>query len=1486
MRFKFSLTAYLCANYILPLLTLCLSLFSFSVSAQLRADFTMDKIGGCSPLNISFTNTSGGITPNTTYQWDFGNGNTSVLKNAAAVFNEERQYTVSLTIKEGNQTAIQTKTVTVYKKPIVDFTFSPNNGCSPLNVSFTSSSSAGDGTMSVYQWDFGDGTSQQTPSPTIVHGYNFEQIPTISLTATNIYGCAGTITKSNIITVRKPLVVNFSANKTIACNAPADIQFTDHSTGPGALTYQWDFGDGNSSAQASPLHKYTSRGTFTVKLTVTSSEGCVKTFTRNNYINVEDFVTDFVVSAPVCLNKVIVFNNISTPVPDQSTWLIDGTTSLITYGTESLAYFFSTEGIHTIELTNNFGPCQQQINKQIMVNTAPVLNGFIADITGNCGAPVQVNFKDTTATAVSWQWNFDWYANPATVHSTQQTPSYTYTTDNIYQVSLTVTNAVGCTATTAKQVGISRPLIGIFLAPGSSPDGCGIFTVNFEPRTTEPITSYHWNFGDGGTSTVANPSHTFTQPGTYNVSLTYQTVSGCTGTANYNSIRVFTTPVADFTSLSGTTICGNSTAIFQNTSAGTVTDLYWYVNGGFVNYYSNQFNYNFPDTGQYTIQLIAANYGCRDTMVKTNYIRVLPPFPKIASVANTCDGNRDVATFVDGSRLVDNWRWDFGDGTNTSYNAAQSILTHTYPRSGDYKVTLTGTTGSCTVKDTTHVYILVKQHPLLTTSQTQICDDSGLNYTLSNLETRPNTGVWVNYIFDKMEYGDGSYFTGSNPNNFGYVDPVPYNGTMQGFNRSQDKIRFIIRETHFGCRDTSNYIPLSFMGTRAGFEVLADNVCFKSPVVFRDTSVISPGHPIQSWRWDFGDGVIQTYTQGGTVNHVYANPGSYYVSLKVTDGTGCSSLATSSRYVEVRGPKAAFSTSGTNVQLNTTVSFYNNSNDNNNINTAWQWNFGNNNTSANYSPTYTYTVPGDYLVSLVASNSQMVCRDTVKQWITVRDFNTGFTSIVSFIGNYNQCPPVLARFYNTSTNYTRLVWDFGDGTTLEDHPAPAHIYNVAGTYTVTLKVYGFNGLTGTFSQVITAGQPVVNIRADDIDGCIGQQVVLNAPVHTNAVFYLWDFGNGYMVNNNDSFALHRFNDAGIYTASLIAQDANGCRTSVVLADKITIYPNPEVNILPLDPIACKNIPAVLQATGASSYSWSPANGLNDPAMAAPSALPVNTTTYHVNGTDINGCVGNNEVTVIVPQRFDLNTVSDMNLCIGSTVQLNVTGAPSYQWINITNGLSSTIIPNPIASPSVSTVYTIVGYDQYNCYTDTVDINVHIRSLPTVNAGADKQVLYGSENVLQTSASSDVVRWNWTPADFLSCINCPTPVSKPYSPIDYIVTVYNQYNCKAIDTVSIKAACSGNGIYIPNAFSPNHDGKNDVFGIAGYGVSIIRSFSIYNRWGEIVFQKKNFTPDDIKGAWDGRLKGMDAPTGAYVYFIEMECNAGERFERKGTVTLVR
>src|SRR5690349_14269275 len=225
-------------KFILPLTAFFLAVLTLSAQAQtIRADFTVDKAGGCSPLSVVFTNISSGASPNATYQWDLGNGNTSTLKNAGAVYYEEKAYAVTLTVKDGSQSSTLTRTITVYKKPIPDFSFSPNNGCMPMTVNFTGSSLPGDGGIATYHWDFGDGSTQSNYTPAANHLYNFKQIASVSLTAVSNNGCAGSVTKSNIITVKDPLLPGFNADQTILCNAPGTVTFNNTTTGPGTLTY-------------------------------------------------------------------------------------------------------------------------------------------------------------------------------------------------------------------------------------------------------------------------------------------------------------------------------------------------------------------------------------------------------------------------------------------------------------------------------------------------------------------------------------------------------------------------------------------------------------------------------------------------------------------------------------------------------------------------------------------------------------------------------------------------------------------------------------------------------------------------------------------------------------------------------------------------------------------------------------------------------------------------------------------------------------------------------------------------------------------------------------------------------------------------------------------------------------------------------------------------------------------------------------------------
>ncbi len=184
------------------------------------------------------------------------------------------------------------------------------------------------------------------------------------------------------------------------------------------------------------------------------------------------------------------------------------------------------------------------------------------------------------------------------------------------------------------------------------------------------------------------------------------------------------------------------------------------------------------------------------------------------------------------------------------------------------------------------------------------------------------------------------------------------------------------------------------------------------------------------------------------------------------------------------------------------------------------------------------------------------------------------------------------------------------------------------------------------------------------------------------------------------------------------------------------------------------------------------------------------------------------------------------------------------------------------------------------------INLTVNPSPTVDAGPDQAILVGSTLTLQPVASPDVIAWNWQPPDFLSCANCPAPLVTPLSPVTYIVQVTNSEGCSATDTISISLKCSGSVVFIPNTFTPDGDGLNDIFYPRGRGIKRVNYFRVFNRWGELIFEQKNFNIDDRTRGWDGRFNGKYLPPDVFVYTTEMVCDNNETFLLKGTIMIIR
>jgi large repetitive protein len=246
---------------------------------------------------------------------------------------------------------------------------------------------------------------------------------------------------------------------------------------------------------------------------------------------------------------------------------------------------------------------------------------------------------------------------------------------------------------------------------------------------------------------------------------------------------------------------------------------------------------------------------------------------------------------------------------------------------------------------------------------------------------------------------------------------------------------------------------------------------------------------------------------------------------------------------------------------------------------------------------------------------------------------------------------------------------------------------------------------------------------------------------------------------------------------------------------------------------------------------------------------------------------------------------DDTLCMGESALLNASGASLYVW-SPPQGLNSSTIHNPVATPTTTTLYQVIGYDGKNCFTDTGFVKITVGPRPTVNLGSDLNLSTGTITTLNAVIQNGpIISWAWTPSTGLSCTNCPSPVLKVTDNISYQVTVTNNYGCVATDNLAVFTFCKNSQVFIPNAFTPDGDGLNDVLMVRGTGISV-KSFRIFNRWGELVFERQNFNANDKKYGWDGKVKGVPASPDVFVYTAEVICDNGVQYIYKGNSTLLK
>lgn len=366
----------------------------------------------------------------------------------------------------------------------------------------------------------------------------------------------------------------------------------------------------------------------------------------------------------------------------------------------------------------------------------------------------------------------------------------------------------------------------------------------------------------------------------------------------------------------------------------------------------------------------------------------------------------------------------------------------------------------------------------------------------------------------------------------------------------------------------------------------------------------------------------------------------------------------------------------------------------------------------------------------------------------------------------------------------------------------------------------------------------------------------------------------YSINGVDYQASNIFYvTPGNYT--VMVKDANGCTTSnnlaVGLTNNLTVAPAGDLTV-------CEGVGVELEPlTNATQFIWTPSQGLSATNVKKPVATPSATTDYYVQAI-LGVCSAYDTIRVNVLPAPVANAGPDKDICFGQTVQLTGSGGSQYIWSPDTY-MNTNLAADPVVTPAQTMQYVLNVVDANGCRSlqpDMVTVNV----TPPIVVKISKDTIVANGDVFQLFASSVATDYTWTPAFGLDDANKATPMVTVTGDITYTVVATTSAGCKGEASVTLRVF-EGPEIYVPTAFTPNGDGKNDVFKPFPVGIKNYTYFRIYNRWGQEIFASADFNR-----GWDGTINGKQQPTGTYVWIVEGITKDNKKIVKRGTIIVVR
>ena len=1289
--------------------------------------------------------------------WNYGDGSANDTiyfpnePNVSHQFSGPGVSNVTLTVTNSfGCMAMNTMPVEVTAAPTANYTYA--NDCSGLETSFLDASSAnGSGNTVQYWWNFGDpatGLNNKSEIKDAVHLFSNPGTYQVMHVVRNFNNCADTIVKSVII--RMPVIVGFIYDHTCL---DGNAHFSPDTTVmniAAVSSWAWDFGDGVTDFQQNTVHAYQGPGSYQVTLTVTDFFGCTASKTRTVVVNPLPLAL-FNTSQLPCQNIPAQFDDVSTTYAGFITrweWNFgDGNNQTIHFPVNgNVSHNYAAAGIYTVTLTiTSSDSCQAVHTQTITVEPAPTANfEFLSSCQNSAVQFNNLSQTGGTGSITSNKWNFGDEPSGGNNTSTIQNPVHTFTSTGTYQVSLLVSTANGCWSTLVKSITITEAPFVDF----SFDSHCQNSSIQFTPATgiiSSAVATWYWSFGDGFTSALPNPQHTYLTPGNHTVTLTITNTFGCQSTVSH-FISILSAPVANFNT--NAPACSQHQVNFISQSyapAGYI--MRWVYNFGdgnstVINFPGNpNVSHTYTTYGFFNATLtVITNDSCSATAVRT--VEILQSPLANFDYAVSCAGAPVQFTDLSQGSMV-SWQWNFGEtGSGAGNTSSVQNPLHTYPQPGNFIVTLlVQNANGC--NDTVSRTVTILPKPVVDFSFNNGCAADTVHFNSSAFVNVSNTSSWF------WQFGDNNTSSAADPDHV-YTSPGTYAVTLTVINQN-------------GCSNLKTY-QVHITAAPIAFFSSVSQACSGTAVTFNESSSTLNGI-INTWNWSFGDGTFSTITAPANpdATHTYASAGVYTVTLTIHTSTGCEAYYSTSLTIN-DASAAAFSYTGS---CNGALTLFNDltqaAGGNNTIGWAWEFgdpNSGINNTSALPSPEHFFSVEGTYTVSLTVENTTG-CLSTVNQTLIISP-----KPAVDFLVS-GSCLglPVSLSADPAVTNIAGIatyLWNFGDGSAPSALATPEHTYTDAGSYLVTLTITNLSGCQNTVSHTITVhALPVAQFSST---GNCASNLVQFTDISYNPdgeaiTGWNWDFG----VNNSTADTskmqnpTYTYTSAGIRDVTLIITSASGCNDVNVMP--LTVIPAPAAHFSYVaEP--CHNGSVVFKDESISLQSeitnwyWEFTPGVYSTLANPVHVFGKSDTCYQVKlvVTNANGCTDTLISEVCIPSGMEV-ALAYTQTCFGENTWFIPTlvkpaggSIAYYKWdfgdpVTGINNTSEVENPQHTFSKSGTFVVALQAIDINNCSTTTY-LTITVSPLPKAafsHAGGNCDNLVSFKD-LTTNAS--ISRWIW------------------------------------------------------------------------------------------------------------------------------------------------